>query len=311
MSEVSSLHFIPRHASAFLRWLTLLTLCCAYREFAKSCSAFRADVACSAGLDKLVTPHATERHGDVDCGTDTDGNRLVLFMGGTFDPVTVGHLEMARLALPYTDCVWFATHDHPDYKPKKVSYKFREAMLEEIIRTSRPGSIAGTSKFALSQAYKQSFKAASNSTEMDADAHRWLQEHYPETSFNVVVGSDALLYPWAWTTIVELLVTQTHPGSVFVIPRSNDNTTQLKPAMQTIFQNVKSKLGDSDTPWPFLRIPKSDTADGIAATNIRSKICDIHSDKEILGLAELGLPEVLAQFLVEHPEIVSDRKSVV
>lgn len=254
----------------------------------------------------MAHSHSARRNGNVSCSPEVDEARTVVFLGGTVDPPTEAHLSLAQAVLSLVDCVWYATHDHPAYKPKKVDLRYREAMLLELMRTGFKRN--ESNRVFLSHAYSDSYHRGQDAQDMDFEAHQWLQNRYPKTIFDLAVGADALMYPWAWTKMIELI--SRRGGQAFVLLRPTVEEKALQARMRQLFDEV-SALDE----WPFQVLRGRFGNDGVAASIIRQKICESMQDPStkdtdmIDGLVEFGLPQVLAEYFKNTPKMVTQYKA--
>ena len=111
-------------------------------------------------------------------------------MGGTFDPIHLGHLMLGRQAYEEygLDCVWYMPSKNPPHKKdhKITSAKDRCAMIE--------AAIGGIPFFKLSDF---EIKRTDENT-YTADTLRLLKEKYPATEFYFIVGADSIQDIESW-----------------------------------------------------------------------------------------------------------------
>jgi nicotinate-nucleotide adenylyltransferase len=141
--------------------------------------------------------------------------RKIGLMGGTFDPVHLGHLlaaESAREAVKL-DEVWFVPTSVPPHKPQpKAGADARLAMLE--------AAIAGHPPFRTETA---EFKREGASYTIDTVLG--LQEQHPDVQFYWIVGSDMMNDLPNWRRIEELAELVTFIG--LERPDQASDTTEL------------------------------------------------------------------------------------
>lgn len=105
-------------------------------------------------------------------------------MGGTFDPIHLGHLMLGRQAHEEygLDSIWYMPSKNPPHKKDHqiTSAEDRCAMIEAAIR--------GIPFFELSDF---EMKRAGDNT-YTADTLRLLKEEYPEVEFYFIVGADSI-----------------------------------------------------------------------------------------------------------------------
>ncbi|MFC3770207.1 nicotinate-nucleotide adenylyltransferase [Paenibacillus sp. GCM10012303] len=116
-------------------------------------------------------------------------------MGGTFDPVHLGHLLAAEQALEAhsLDEVWFLPAYLPPHKRKHTvaSPGLRLAMLKEAIR--------GQPRFRVEEA-----ELRRGGVTYTVDSVRELCRTYPQHDFHYMIGSDALASLPGWRGIEEI-----------------------------------------------------------------------------------------------------------
>lgn len=110
-------------------------------------------------------------------------------MGGTFDPIHLAHLEMARCALlqKKLDVVWFMPSKNPPHKEgKNVS---SEELRSELIRLA----IAEEPSFLYSD-----FELKREGTTYTAETLSLLKRTYPAEEFFFILGEDSLAQLDSW-----------------------------------------------------------------------------------------------------------------
>ncbi len=120
--------------------------------------------------------------------------RKIGLMGGTFDPVHVGHLLAAESAKEAAklDEVWFVPNAIPPHKPQPgTDANTRCAMLE--------AAIAGNPAFRL-----EKIELARAGASYTIDTVAQLQEREPDAMFYWIVGSDMINDLPNWRRIEEL-----------------------------------------------------------------------------------------------------------
>lgn len=109
--------------------------------------------------------------------------------GGTFDPVHLGHIAVARLAMERVDlgCVQFVPSAHPPHK-------------NGVVHTSGPDRMA-----MLSLAIGEEARFVVNDIELEpnapqytVDTMRALRRAYPREQLYFIIGGDSLLYLDEW-----------------------------------------------------------------------------------------------------------------
>lgn len=121
---------------------------------------------------------------------------LVGIMGGTFDPVHLGHLLAAERALEEggLDEVWFMPANVPPHKPNppKATTEQRVDMLKL--------SIAGHPRFRL-----ELIEIERQGISYTVDTVDQLRRRYPNVRFCYIVGADMVQYLPNWVRIEEIM----------------------------------------------------------------------------------------------------------
>lgn len=120
----------------------------------------------------------------------TDRRNRIGIMGGTFDPIHVGHLILGEAAYEQfsLDQVWFMPAGNPPHKKNRIGRATDEQRVEMVRR-----AIATNPHFSLSL------------KEMNADGYSYtyrtleqLKEEYPNTDFYFIIGADSLFDFHEW-----------------------------------------------------------------------------------------------------------------
>ncbi len=110
-------------------------------------------------------------------------------MGGTFDPIHLAHLKMAKCALEqkHLDQIWFMPSKFPPHKKEKkvASEQIRSALVQLAIQQEE--------KFAFSD-----FELRYEETTYTASTLARLQAEYPKLSFYFIMGGDSLFQMEQW-----------------------------------------------------------------------------------------------------------------
>ena len=116
-------------------------------------------------------------------------------MGGTFDPVHLGHLTMAASAYEQggVDEVWFMPSSSPPHKEASGVADAEDRL--EMVRLA----IGGHSAFRLCM-----LEIERGGTSYTIDTARQLIRLYPEHQFLWIIGADMIAYLPNWTSIDEL-----------------------------------------------------------------------------------------------------------
>jgi len=234
------------------------------------------------------------------CDPELDvANRRVLFFGGTFDPPTTAHLHIAKTALaqPGIDCVWLSPMFHPEYKPDKSDVQLRYSMLSMSFG-------ADSVKMKMSRAYEQSYKDGNLVQQSDYFAYLWLEENYPQTNFDMMVGADSLTRdgPYTvegWRDILKLVVKK--HNRILVLARGDSDTTE--------YENMLLESGEIKSS-PFVHLRDIDmsgfsevSSSGIRALLQEAKDGDIDPSLQA-KLSTAGSSAALLDYLKQHPKVV-------
>ena len=122
--------------------------------------------------------------------------KKVGILGGTFDPLHIGHLVMADQALYYAelDEIWFIPAPSPPHKQGKeiTSIQHRLAMLEKVVKAD--------SKYRLS-----TIELERKGPSYTIDTVKELITLYPDHHFHFIIGGDMIRYLPKWYKIDELI----------------------------------------------------------------------------------------------------------
>ena len=111
------------------------------------------------------------------------GKRKIGILGGTFNPIHIGHIQMARIALKAKVCeeVWFMPDGMPPHKTVSgVTSQQRLEMTRLAVLNEKKMSV-------LSQEIDR------GGYTYTVDTMRWLSEMYPDTQFIQIIGADTLM----------------------------------------------------------------------------------------------------------------------
>lgn len=120
----------------------------------------------------------------------SEGKRKVGIMGGTFDPIHVGHLILAEGAYGQfgLETVLFMPSGNPPHKPHREG----RASLEERIEMVRL-AISDNVHFSLSLA-----EAHEKGYTYTAETLQQLTEEHPDTEYYFIMGADSLFHFEEW-----------------------------------------------------------------------------------------------------------------
>lgn len=174
-------------------------------------------------------------------------NKKIGIMGGTFDPIHIGHLAIAQEAVEYKklDKVLFIPTGNPPHKTEKEKTK-AEIRLEMVKRAVEDNN------FFKVDDYEVRKKEPSYS----AKTMEYLKERYPESELYFIMGEDSLLNIESWYRYEEFL----EYVVVLVAKRLGENSEILEDKVE----DLKSKGYRVEiVPSHYLEI---------SATNIRGKV---------------------------------------
>lgn len=197
-------------------------------------------------------------------------------MGGTFDPIHLGHLMLGRQAYEEyeLDCVWYMPSKRPPHKKDHdiTSPKERCEMIE--------AAIEGTSYFRLSDF---ELKRSGENT-YTADTLRLLNETYPSFEFYFILGADSIRDIESWY----------HPEDVLqsaVLLAAERPLEEQRRTMDAQIEYLKDKYGAK-----ILRLHCQEI--DVASAEIRDRIAK--------GLSTEGmLPKPVIAYIEQH-DLYSD-----
>lgn len=136
-------------------------------------------------------------------------------MGGTFNPIHIGHIEIAKAAYRqyYLDEVWFMPNHIPAYKSEDmiVSGADRLAMVELAIQD-------------ISYFKASDFELKREGNTYTAETMERLNRKYPEETFYFIMGADSLFYFDKWKNAEIIL----QYATLLAAPRDEKSICQMK-----------------------------------------------------------------------------------
>jgi len=147
-------------------------------------------------------------------------------MGGTFNPIHSGHLQIARMAIERAGLsgAIFVPTGHPPHKP---DYELASP-LDRLNMTAL--AIEGIASFSLS-----TIEADREGTSYSVDTMRVLKAQYPGEQFSFVIGGDTLASIHLWNQVDQL-----HSYcDLIVAPRPRDDVGSLR----ALAERVSGMLG--------------------------------------------------------------------
>lgn len=202
-------------------------------------------------------------------------------MGGTFDPIHLGHLMLGRQAYREygLDCIWYMPSKNPPHKKDHqiTSAKDRCAMIEAAI-----GEVPffRLSDFEIKRTGENTYTA---------DTLRLLKESYPDTKFYFIVGADSIQDIESWY----------HPEYVLravTFLAAERELEEQRQSLDTRIEYLSEKYGAK-----ILRLHCMEM--DVASADIRRRIAGGDSAEEIRGM----LPEPVAAYIREHGLYTSGR----
>lgn len=179
-------------------------------------------------------------------------------MGGTFDPIHYGHLEMAAVALEQGDLdqVWFMPSKNPPHKLEK--HITGEAFRTEMIKRA----ISEWDAFVFSD-----FELKRQGITYTSDTLELLCRKYPKVQWCFILGADSFFQLEHWhepEKIMELC-------TVFVVARDGVSRRQMEQQKQHLEVRYKARI-------KVLSMPQID----ISSSEIRDKVQRRQSIREMV-----------------------------
>ncbi len=137
-------------------------------------------------------------------------------LGGSFDPIHLGHIAMAKLALKelYLDEIWFIpTKQNPLKTTTNTSYKQRCEMISLVL--------------------EENMKLLENDSVYTIDLIQELNQSFPNNEYYFIIGNDSLQSLSNWKNIEELI----KQVQFVVISRNNVMNESDFPVMRLSLEN--------------------------------------------------------------------------
>jgi nicotinate-nucleotide adenylyltransferase len=199
------------------------------------------------------------------------GDMHIGLLGGSFNPVHLGHLVMAQDALEEheLDRVLFVPTAHPPHKDSNAlaPSDHRRAMLE--------AALEGDPSFEVS-----TVELDREGVSYSIDTVRALQELHPAARFSFIIGSDTLFELHTWKRIYSLLA-----RCEFI--------TMCRPGFRE--QEITSETLNLQEPWPE-RLRQSLTVGhlvDVSSSDIRMRVAEGLSIRYLVS-------EVVEMYIAEH-----------
>lgn len=139
---------------------------------------------------------------------------LIGIMGGTFNPIHIGHIQIAKAAYEqyHLDEIWFMPNHIPAYKSEDSIVSGEERM--EMVRCA-------IQKIPFCKVSDFELKREGNTYTIDT--LKLLKQLYPEHNFYFIMGADSLFSFDKWMNYEEI------PGyaTLLVAPRDEQSTQQI------------------------------------------------------------------------------------
>ena len=139
-------------------------------------------------------------------------------LGGAFNPIHIGHIEIANAVINDTDCdeIWFLVSFNPPHKNLKDvgEYKHRYNMVKLATDSSK--------HFIVSDIEYQLYKENIYDVNSSYNVMSYITNKYPDNVFNIIIGYDELLDIENWQNYQKLL----NEYSFIIIKRTNYNVDQ-------------------------------------------------------------------------------------
>jgi len=185
-------------------------------------------------------------------------------MGGTFDPIHIGHLIAADRAREEAglDEVWFMPSGVPPHKTGDGITAAEDRL--EMVRLA----IGSHPAFQLNN-----YEIKRGNVSYTIDTVRWLREHHPEHRFFWIIGADMIEYLPKWYQIDELLKLISFIG----LKRPG-----YESALEELPENIRASVRMIEAPLME-----------ISSTELRERLANGHSVK-------YTLPQAVESYIKEH-----------
>ena len=196
-------------------------------------------------------------------------------LGGTFDPVHIGHLMLAEAALNQfaLDEIWFLPAGQPSFKPNRIGRADNQQRID-MVRLATEGN----SNFKISLHEMEQKGTSYTSQTLTA-----LRRMHPHTWFYFIMGADCLFEFQEWKNPKMI----TENATILVASRGEGRDEALREEIER-----QAKYFDGD--FRFLDAPYID----LSSTLIRKSIADGKSIRYLV-------PEAVRLY-IEEQEIYQD-----
>lgn len=206
---------------------------------------------------------------------------LIGIMGGTFNPIHLGHIAIAKAAYEqfHLDEVWFMPNHIPAYKPNHplISGEKRFAMIQLAIQ-----------EYPYFRA--SDFELQRNGKTYTYETLHLLKQSRPYDTFFFIMGADSLFYFEQWVHPEEIVKNAT----LLVAPRNHKTVSEIQSKideMNRLFGKEKFYLIQcSEIPCS-----SSEIREHISSLNNQGKL-NMNSLEEMSSY----LPKVVGAYIIEH-----------
>lgn len=155
--------------------------------------------------------------------------KKVGIMGGTFNPIHVGHLMLAENAYAYCglDEIWFMPSADPPHKKDQdvLGYEHRSRMTELAIE--------GIPYFK-----KTDFEAQRHERSYTAETLRLLREKYPDIEFYFIMGADSLFQIETWYEPAKVMA----QAALLVAVRDHHSNEEMRKQIEYLTEKYQAKI---------------------------------------------------------------------
>lgn len=164
-----------------------------------------------------------------------DAKKKIGIMGGTFDPIHMGHLILGEKAYEQLglDEVWFMPSGNPPHKINRIGRASDEQRVEMVRR-----AIAGNPHFVLSlmEMHEEGYTYTFRTLEI-------LKEQYPDTDFYFIIGADSLYNFHTWMEPQRICQACT----IIVATRNHTSTKELDREIESVSRTFEGTFLRLDT----------------------------------------------------------------
>lgn len=201
-------------------------------------------------------------------------------MGGTFNPVHIGHLLLGEFAYEQfeLDEIWFMPNGNPPHK-EVVSWENALAQRIAMLRLA----IDGVPYFKLSL-----HEADESKHSYTYQTLKELKEQYPENEYYFILGADSLFALETWKNYKEIFPSCILLAAIRDDKMQEDVIVQIRYLIQKYHADIR-----------LLKAPKLE----ISSTELRERIQQKKSIKYMV-------PQSVEEYIVEHQIYQTEKGSV-